>query len=335
MPMNTDHFRMEELTDAINAVPAMPSLMRDLGVFSQSRGISTRVATFERKTWGFALIEEAEEGGPADYGGQPDRETFSFKTPLYKKAYPVHHIDVQDRRSFGSPSALMAVQELEQEAIENLRMDLDVSEEAQEVSALQGIVLKSDGTTLFNYFTALGATQKVVSLELDVTTTIVEVVLNEVHRHIEDNILDDSFDGVTAVVSRQIMDGILAHPEVRKTYQNFPDIRRLRDGRVREINYGGVLFVEYNKTVTESDGTSRKLIADNEGYAFPTGTRRTFRKVYAPADYRDAVNMPGLPRYAVEYMQNNSPSSPKIIEGAFRPLPYVMRPQCVVKLTLT
>lgn len=335
MPMNTDHFRMEELTDAINVVPPMPSLIRDLGVFGEGRGIATRVATFERKTWGFALVEESEEGGPASYGGQATRDTFSFRVPLYKRAYPVHHVDVQDRRAFGSASDLMAVEELEQEAIENLRMDLDATEEAQEVSALQGIVLKSDGSTLFNYFTEIGATQKSVSLELDVTTTIVEAVLNDVHRHIDDNILDDSYDGVTAVVSRQIMDGLLSHPEVRKTYLNFPDARRLRDGRIRELSYGGVRFIEYNKTVTESDGGTRKLIPDNEGYAFPTGTRRTFRKVYAPADYRDAVNRPGLPRYAVEYMQNNSPSSATIYEAQTRPLPFVMRPQCVVKLTLT
>lgn len=332
MPINNGHFRLEELTASINSIPPVPGRVTELGLF-QGRGIALTTAVMERFNGGFQIAKEVEPGAPSEMVGQEVRDSFSFQVPLYRQARAVRAEDVQDRRAFGSFNAPMPMEEEERRALERLRRNYDVSVEAQRASALQGILLNGDGSTRINFFTQLGVTQKSINFALGTATTNINGKIAEAIRHIRNNINGDVIRGYRALCGPTWFQALKDHAKVQDKYLSFQDARQMRENPLSAFPFGGVIWEEYSLTATESDGGTRVIVPDNEAIIFPEGTMDTFDEVWAPVDYTEVANTAGLPLYASTYMRDNSPSSPRIIEAAWRPLPYCKRPQVLVKAT--
>lgn len=69
----------------------------------------------------------------------------------------------------------------------------------------------------------------------------------------------------------------------------------LREDTRRRFPFGGIVFEEYNATVTFSIGTTETLIPAGEGIAFPLGTIDPFVTYGAPANLVETVNTVGMP----------------------------------------
>jgi len=72
----------------------------------------------------------------------------------------------------------------------------------------------------------------------------------------------------------------------------------LRDDMRKGFPFGGLIFEEYDATVSNTAGTPASFFASKYGIAFPQGTMDTFRTIVAPADFIEAVNTPGQLLYA-------------------------------------
>jgi hypothetical protein len=70
------------------------------------------------------------------------------------------------------------------------------------------------------------------------------------------------------------------------------DFLRMQLAR-RAFPYGGIMWEEYRGSVGGVD-----FIADDKVQFFPVGVPGLFRNPFAPADFTEAVNTLGLPRYA-------------------------------------
>ena len=105
----------------------------------------------------------------------------------------------------------------------------------------------------------------------------------------------------------------------------------LRDDLRSGFTFNGVVFEEYNATVTLADGvTTERLVSDVEGIAFPLGTTDTYVNYYAPGNFMEAVNTIGQQLYARQLARLDGSGIDILTESS--PLPIVKRPLLGVRL---
>ncbi|MCX5908524.1 MAG: major capsid protein, partial [Deltaproteobacteria bacterium] len=201
------------------------------------------------------------------------------------------------------------------------------------IGALKGIILDADASTLYNLYTEFDITAKTVDFALDVTTTDVAAKCREVVRHIEDNLKGEIKKGVRCLVSGEFFDAFIAHANVEKFYVNWQNAAQIAQVDPRSgFNFSGITFEEYRGTATDENDVARRFIAANEGHAFPEGTSNTFKTIYAPGEFIEAANTPGLEMYAKQAME---PMGRWVdIHMESNPLPICCRPAVLVKVTI-
>ena len=98
----------------------------------------------------------------------------------------------------------------------------------------------------------------------------------------------------------------------------------------RAFPFAGILFEEYNGSVTLSNGTSERLIPTGEGIAFPMGTFDTFTTYGGPANLLETANTIGLPLYARQMMDAKGRWIDLMTEASI--LPVNKRPRLAIRL---
>jgi hypothetical protein len=201
-----------------------------------------------------------------------------------------------------------------------------------EINALRGTVKDGAGTTLYNYFTEFGLTQISVDFVLGTNTTNVQAKVREVLRKIEEELKGESMTSIHALVSPEFFDKLISHPKVEEAYKYYASTgaQPLRDDTRQRFPFAGVMFEEYNATVTLSTGTTEKLVPANEGIAFPLGTIDTFVTYGAPANLIETVNTVGLPIYARQLSRPDGSVIEVKTEASI--LPVNKRPRLAVRL---
>jgi hypothetical protein len=109
-----------------------------------------------------------------------------------------------------------------------------------------------------------------------------------------------------------------------------PNAAGLFAGGARPFYFGGVAWINYSGSVTDSAGASQPLVDTNAAYMFPMGTS-VFKNWYAPADYMETVNTEGLPFYAKQRLMEFDKGVQ--IETQMNPLPICLKPSVIQKLT--
>ncbi len=164
----------------------------------------------------------------------------------------------------------------------------------------RGVVKDGAGTTLYNYFTEFGLSQQSVDFVLGTAGTQVQAKIRDVLRKIETELKGETMSGVLALVSPEFFDKLIGHAKVEDAYKYFSSTgaQPLRQHSRRLFPFAGIVFEEYNATVTLSTGSIETLVPAGEGIAFPLGTLDTFVTYGAPANLIETVNTLGLPMYA-------------------------------------
>ena len=98
----------------------------------------------------------------------------------------------------------------------------------------------------------------------------------------------------------------------------------------RRFPFAGLVFEEYNATVTLSSGDTETLVPVGEGIAFPLGTMDTFVTYGAPANLIETVNTMGLPMYARQLARQDGSAIDVKTEASI--LPINKRPRLAVRI---
>jgi hypothetical protein len=204
--------------------------------------------------------------------------------------------------------------------------------EYMEMNALRGIVKDGAGTTLYNYFDEFGLQQLSVDFVFGTAGTNIQGKVRTVLRHIEDNLLGETMTTAHALVSSEFFDKLISHPKTEDAYKFYSATggQPLRDDMRRAFPFAGVMFEEYNGSVTLSDGSSERLIPAGEGIAFPLGTFDTFTTYGGPANLLETANTVGLPLYARQQMDTKGRWIDLMTEASI--LPVNKRPRLAVRL---
>ena len=103
---------------------------------------------------------------------------------------------------------------------------------------------------------------------------------------------------IRALCGDDLWDALIKNPEVRDSYKNQEEARELRSGTAfGEFAFAGVRWENYRGS-DETGGDKEVRVTADRCRFFPVGVPGLFQQVYAPADYNETVNTPGLPFYA-------------------------------------
>lgn len=324
-------YDLATLTEAINIIPNQWGRLQEYNLFPVE-GITTRNINIDLVNEYLTILPEREPGSPATVGRNEDRKVLSFRVPHIPHEELILPSDVQGRRAPGQvgPDTMTLAY---QRKLESARRKFALTLEYLRMGALKGIIVGGSGKTLYNLYTEFSITQKSVDFVLGTAGTDVDGKINEVLRHIEDNLLGEVMTGVTALVSPEFFDKLIAHPKMVEAYKYYSTTGAspLRDDVRRRFPHKGLIFEEYRGSGQLITGATARFIAAGEGHAFPMGTSDTFKTYFAPANKDEFVNTVGMESYAWPVRTEDERGWRIISES--NPLPLCRRPQVLVKLT--
>lgn len=332
-PFASPAYNLASLTTSLNRFPNMYGRVRELGVFGAPEGVTNRTIIVEIRNGVLTLLPTMTLGAGGTQGQQGKRIVRSFVIPHIPHEDSVQPSEVQGIRGFGMESAPDPVATIVARKLSDMRMKHAITLEHLRMGALKGIVLDADASTLFNWYTEFGITQKIVDFVLGTATTNVQAKCREVSRHIDDNLLGEVRSTVHCLVSAEFFDKLISHAEVKDAYKFFAASnggQPLREDVSRFFPFQGIVFEEYRGVASDKDGNSRRFIAANDGHAFPIGTTSTFRTHFAPADFNETVNTIGLELYAK--IKERDFGRGWDIHTQSNPLPICHRPEVLVRV---
>lgn len=329
---NGNAFSMQSLVGRLQDLPYIPFRIGALGLF-EPRSVPTVNVSVEKQGNTLALIMTTARGGPAIQNVKDPRDIRILPTRRIAVEDTIYADEVQGIRAFGSESELDTLQAEVDRRMLRMERNLGLTEEFHRVNAIKGILLDADGSTLTNLFTEFGVTQITeVDWDLDNASPAsgaLDTKCKAVIRLIEGELGGLPYSGIRTVCSSAFFDNLIAHPEFRASYLNWPDAAQLRSlpgGRmVREVSFGGITFEEYTGNVG-----GQVYVAADKAHTFPEGVPEMFLSIYAPAEYWDTVNTLGLPRYVRVNPDGNDPDYKRTVRMQSQMLHLNTRPRAVI-----
>lgn len=327
-----DAFSLESLTAAVNAVPYRPGQVSASGIFEED-SVTTTMISIERRNGKLGLIEPSDRGGPGETTGDDDRTKVPVNVPHYQRDDSILADEVQNVREFGEESSLETVVSRVNRKAQRHAQDLTMTLEHQRVGALKGIVTSKSGKTLVNLYNAFSiAVPDVVSLELDVEATLVTSLWQDVVYSIEDS-LDEPYSGIHVFTGRDFHKAMWLHKSVRDTFLYNDGASVLRQDVPDKFTFGGATWERYKTGAKASADLGAPYIAATEARVAVLGVADLYITRFAPADYNQTVNTPGLPFYSQAVEKPNNKGFD--LEVQSNPISICTRPEVLRKLTLT
>lgn len=332
-----------ELTSNIDILPNQWGLIGDLGMFEEE-GVSSTVVELRYRDGYVSVLGEAERGTiPTVASGDQEAAVF-LKVPHFPDTDLIRPEDLQDKFAFqpGDGQALRP-RTAEDELVRRLakiKLKHDLTREYLRMGAIKGKIYDGKGTLLYDLFSTFGITQQVFTFTFSDPTFNVQQYTYDVARYMELNLHGDVMDGIDALVSPEFFDALTSHPKVEQFWLNW-NSRMFGDTR-KGFRFGSINFIEYNAQTpnapltgilqqqTQAQSGMLRFIEADAGYAYPSGTRDSFKTYNAPPNVIQMVNKPGIKIYV----------SPKILDhgkgielfSESNPLPVCRRPNVLCKL---
>ena len=318
----SDAFSLETLTASILKAPYKPGRIGGLGLF-RDRGVTTTTISIEEKDGRLSLIQTSPRGAPATAIGEQKRTARSFLVPHLVKESNIMADEVQNVRAFGSENAQASVQSIVDERLADLRAMHEVTLERLRASAIQGIILDADGSTIYNLFTEFAVAQQTanVSKGTDPRGDIVKI-----QRLIEADLGAEPISGYRALCGDAFFDDLLSSTKVQASLQ-YQESASLRNDLRTGFQFGGVTWENYRGSV---GGVA--FVASADAFVFPEGTN-LFATYFAPADFIETVNTVGFPMYAKIAADDEFNRYVKLHTQS-NPLALCLRPRAVVKAAM-
>lgn len=295
-----DAFGLIEMVKAVNRRKHKPGQVGSLGIFRSRGAMSTKLAIEERGS-SVSLIQTSDPAAPADQYTAPRRTVRLAKVPQIKRESFIYAHELRELRAFGSETRQAALEEIRDQHMQDLGDSVDVTHEHMLLGALKGTVLDADGSTvLLNVFDFFGETQESeIAFDLGNTTEGTQVGnVRAAVRLCLNNLGQDAalVDHVHALCSPQFMDALVKSKDFRESMKADPSVAAaLREGRVfRSVLWQDVIWEEYRLGNSSLGGS---WIANDKCILFPVGPQ-IYDLHFAPGDFLDVIDAPGLPMYA-------------------------------------
>jgi len=330
-----DAFSTVTLTDAVEEIDYLPSLLRNMNLFEKQPS-RTKTIMLEKKGDTLALVPVSERGAPLDQAGKDKRDVRHVNTSRLAKGDVITADELQGIRAFGSETELKQVQEEVAVRIKSLESDIELTEENMMLGAVQGIVVDADGSTvLHNWFDFWGVSQAAeTDWDLDNASPASGVLVKKCKTVIREMQTKGkgAFTPATEVVALcgdAFYDDLVAHSEVQGNTITPQEAERLSNefgNAYGAIRFGKITWINYRGT---DDGSTVAIGTDKVKF-FPRNAKGVFKHALAPAEFMPYVNQPGKERYAMTIpdMKRNAFVE---VELYTYPLMYCTRPAMLLR----
>lgn len=298
---NDDAFSLVAMTSAVEKMPFIPGYLGSLGLF-MTEGVTTDTVSIERKDMVLTPIPTSQRGTQPTGGTTEKAKLRAFNIPRVAKFDQVFAREVQGVRAFGTEGELLTAIRLIAQKQQKLRQEFELTTELHRLGALQGILLDTDGSTLYNFFTEFGISQPAeIDFDLDAASpaegVLRNLISNSVVRPIARALGGAWNPGVRirALCGDTFYDQFVNHNDVRVTYKNWEAAATLRESTAfEEFRFAGVDWVNYKGT----DDNSTVAVAATKVKLFVTGVPGLFRRINGPGESFDLVNTMGRDMYS-------------------------------------
>ncbi|OYQ31447.1 hypothetical protein CHU95_20055 [Niveispirillum lacus] len=327
-PFAGDAFSTTSLTAAVNKRPYAPSKLRTMGLFTP-KSVRTDTVIVEEKDGQLGLIQTSQRYQRAPTKGNSKRKARSFIIPHLKQERTIRADEVQGVRQFGSENELETLQSKIDEKMDEALSDLDATTEHHMLGAVSGLLLDADGSVIYDLFSEFQVAQHTeVDFDLDSAAAGIRSKTSAIRRLIKSElgVQGNLPFGLEAFCDGEFFDALINHPEVKQAYDRFQEGAALREDYTHGVfTYAGVRWHDYQGM---DDGSSG--IGDQKVQFFPSGIPDLFTVTFAPADWNETVNRPGLPRYAAMPTELQTIRS-ATLEVQSNPLCLCTRPRVLIK----
>lgn len=299
---NSDAFGLVTMTQAVEKMPYVPGYLESLGIFGSGEGVATDVISIDRKDMLLTPILTSQRGTEPPMGTTEKAKLRSFSIPRVAKGDQVFAREIQGVRAFGSEGELQTAVQLIAQKQMKLVQEHALTMELHRLGALQGILLDTDGSTLYNFFTEFGISAP-TEINFDLTAAapsegvLRNLISNSVVRVIG-RALGAAWNPavrIKALCGDTFYDQFVNHNDVRVTYKNWEAAAELRAGTAwQEFNFAGVDWINYKGT----DDNSTVAVAPTKAKFFVTGVPGLYRRINGPGEDFETVNTIGRPMYS-------------------------------------
>lgn len=295
---SSDAFSQLSLTTAIQDMDTVPGFLGSLGLFTPNPVRTTDVA-IEKRGQTLNIIPVTERGAPRPMRGVDRRNVRNFSTVRLSEKHRLLAASLQNIRAFGKETEFEAVQTEVARLQLMLDNDLTATKERHMLSAINGILLDSDDSEIYDYYDEFGVVQGgEINFDWANKTDVKGFVAQNVTRPIIRALGGRATQGmqVVALCGDEFFDELQKNAEYRATYLQTEAARTLLQSNVfGEIFAWGVRWINYRGT----DDNSTIAIGTDKCKIFPVGVPNVFQAVYSPAEGFDFVNTLGLERYGM------------------------------------
>lgn len=321
-------FSVAAMSEAINRLPATPTQIRALGIFTP-RYLTTTYVDVENQDGTLRLVHTEARGTSGQGVDSKPRSIRTFKVPHLPKNDVIRADDVQNLRAFGTTQA-QTVEAVVNDKLAQCKLDIEFTREHLMLGALQGQILDADGTVLYDMYKEFGMQRQSFTIGLGTATTEVGRKLDEVKSAMRRALKGEVATKWVALCGDDFLNNLKYHKSIKDLYTRFRDGAAYREGDAAmnpiEFEHNGIQFIQYDG----SFGAQGAKIAPNQAILLPLGTRNTFAEYFAPADMIETVNTRAQPYYASrEKLEHGKGWS---IHAQSNPLPLVLRPEVVATL---
>ncbi|WP_374979246.1 major capsid protein [Pseudomonas solani] len=314
-------FSVPNLAAVLNADHVVPGQIAAAGLFTEEPS-ATVTQQIEKDGDTLELVAAVPRGAPGQAVLKAGRELIPFNCVHLPQEINIYADEIQGIRAFGSRTELEVAQDVVNARLDKARLQLDLTHEYHRVGAIKGLILNKDGSTLLNLYDRFGIEQHVIEIDFgeDVSAQLTEVLDLQ-----EDAMGITPYSGQIGWCGRNFWKELIAAPSVREAYLASEAAAQLRGDRRESFEFGGALWVRYRGKLPGAP-----FVGDDDAYLVPDNAPDLFKTIFAPANYMETVNTPGLPYYAkLEPMDFN-----KGVKGEAQsnPLHICTRPRACIKL---
>ncbi|HEY4088814.1 MAG TPA: major capsid protein [Bryobacteraceae bacterium] len=346
---NQDAFGARALTRVVNDITPQYGRLGAMGIF-RDEGVDQRLVAVDFDPVTNQLLPQSQWGGPGVANKTAGARARSYSLPTFKVNDSVLAGDIQGRRQPGLDTT-QSMQWLLGKKMREMRAKLEQTQEWMRLGVLKsGQVKDGAGNLILDIYADFGISQDSTSFVLGTAGTDVMGKIAGVKRSILANLRGELMSGFVGICSDGFYDAFVSHANVKVAFTYFqnnngqnlagdysgtteqPNAAGMTNGGIRGFIFGGVTWVNYTGSVTDSASASQPLVDANSAYVLPTGTD-VFRTWYAPADYMETVNTEGLAFYAKQEPMRFDRGIE--VECQSNPLMMCLKPKVIQKVTVS
>lgn len=294
-PFANDAWEQTALTDAINRLPYVPLTVSErLGWVEE--GVTQKTVLIDIKDGGFDIVDDA------DYNGVPQEFTVEDgePIPLVIKSHPARSVvrpeEVSGRRAFGSEFDTETVEERKNHHLEKLNTAQEFGKEVDRIGALQGKILRRDGSVKTDLGAAFGKTNLMLEFDFEDDEADIQDFFMEAKDALEEQALDVAISSWHVFAPTPMFRAAVKNKKLKEKWLYHNQHRQSDDKRAGFEIVDGVVLEQYSPNLTIPNSGGRKAFPLTKMLMCPIAAG-FYQTRYAPRQDLNYVNTVGLPAY--------------------------------------